>query len=207
VAGGADVLVSFPPDGETDAIVAPACAAAHRVIYISSTGVYGKKTGRIDDTTAADPSDERMRPRLEAESIWKEHGAIVLRAPGIYGPKSGLHLRLAEGSYKMPAGGANLISRIHVNDLASIVLAIFERSKLSDTTYLVGDENPCTLAEVVEWLCKRMELPMPESVPPEDAHATMRGNRAVDASRITKELGLTLKYPSFREGYAQCLEQ
>ncbi|MBX9686760.1 MAG: hypothetical protein K2X27_08660, partial [Candidatus Obscuribacterales bacterium] len=102
LASGSDILVSFPPDGSTDAILAPACAAARSIIYISSTGVYGAKSGKIDDSISPDSSEERLRPRLQAESIWREHGAVVLRVPGIYGPKSGMHLRLKEGNYKLP---------------------------------------------------------------------------------------------------------
>lgn len=206
VVAKADVLVSFPPDGTTDAILAPACAEARSLVYISSTGVYGKQTGRIDDSTPVDRADERMRPRLEAESLWREHGAVVLRAPGIYGSESGLHKRLLEGTYKMPADGANFISRIHVDDLAAIVLSIFEsKAKLSDTTYLVGDEHPCTLAEIVGWLCRELELPLPESVPMSEVNPSLRGNRAIDGSRILKELGFALKYPDYREGYRSCI--
>ncbi len=205
LAEDANILVSFPPDGSTDAILAPACSRARSIIYISSTGVYGSKTGKIDDTTSVDQNDERMRPRLAAESIWREHGAMVLRVPGIYGPKSGLHLRLRDGSFKMPAEGGNLISRIHVEDLADIIIEIFNRGKLVDSTYLVGDAHPCTLGEVVTWLSNEMHVPMPESVPLQDANHTLRGNRAVDSSRLLQEINYKLKYPSFKEGYRHCL--
>jgi nucleoside-diphosphate-sugar epimerase len=203
---GADVLVSFPPDGSADAILAPACADARRIIYISSTGVYGNKSGRIDDSTAPDVSDERSRPRVEAESIWREYGAIVLRAPGIYGPHNGLHKRLAAGTYKMPAAGANLISRIHIDDLAAIILQVFAAVEMSDTTYVVGDEHPCPIAEVVNWLCAQMKLPLPESVSESEVNFSLRGNRAIDGSRILKELGMTLRFADFMAGYQNCLD-
>ena len=204
---GADVLVSFPPDGSTDAILAPACADARRIVYISSTGVYGNKSGRIDDGTAPDVSDEKSRPRVEAESIWREYGAIVLRSPGIYGAHNGMHKRLAEGTYKMPANGSNLISRIHIDDLASIILQVSDAFEMSDTTYVVGDEQPCPIGEVVTWLCAEMNLPMPESVPLSEVNLSLRGNRAIDGSRILNELGMTLRFANFREGYQNCLEQ
>ncbi len=203
----ADVLVSFPPDSSTDAILAPACSKAKSIIYLSSTGVYGNKTGKIDDTVSPDISDERMRPRLSAESIWREHGAMVLRVPGIYGPRSGLHLRLADGSYKMPADGANLVSRIHIEDLANIILEVFKYGRLEDSTYLLGDAHPCTLAEAVTWLCSEMKVAMPESVPLKEVNHTLRGNRAVDSSRLLKEIGYSLKYPTFKEGYTNCLQK
>lgn len=207
LAKDADMLVSFPPDGFTDKILAPACSGARNLIYISSTSVYGKKSGRIDDETEADSSDERARPRLEAESIWREHGAIVLRAPGIYGPNSGMHKRLRDGTYKLPEDGSNSVSRIHIDDLAEIILAIFDKGKMQDSTYVVGDESPCSLAEVANWLCAEMQIPLPPSVPLSEVNPTLRGNRAVDASRIIKELGVVLAYPSYREGYRQCLSE
>ena len=207
LADKADILVSFPPDGSTDAILAPACSSARCIIYISSTGVYGRTRGQIDDSTPADYSDERMRSRLEAESIWKEHGAIVLRVPGIYGPNSGLHKRLRQGKFKIPGDGSNLISRIHVEDLAAIILAIFEEGKLNDSTYLVGDQAPCSIREVVDWLCQKMELQLPESIPIEEVNATLRGSRSIDATRLLNELGLTLRFPDYKSGYEQCLSE
>lgn len=207
LAEGADVLISFPPDGSTDAIIAPACASARCLIYISSTGVYGRKSGRIDDGVSVDPSDERMRPRLQAESIWREHGAIVLRPPGIYGPQSGLHKRLSEGDFKIPGTGENVLSRIHVYDLAAIILSIFELGIMADTTYLVADEKPCSMKEVLAWLCNELNLPLPERVAPEHVNPSLRGNRSIDASRILKELGYQLKYPTYKEGYLQCIEK
>lgn len=203
----ADVLVSFPPDGSTDKILAPACSGARSLIYISSTSVYGKRVGRIDDETEPDGNDERARPRLEAESIWREHGAVVLRAPGIYSPASGMHKRIKEGNYKIPEDGSNCVSRIHIDDLAEIILAVFDRGRMADSTYVVGDQAPCSLAEAAGWLCKEMQLPFPQSVPLSEVNPTLRGNRSIDASRILKELGVVLAYPSYREGYRQCLQE
>ena len=202
LAADADVVVSFPPDGTTDSILAPACAAARTIIYISSTSVYGKKSGTIDDTTPADIASEDCRARLQAESIWKEYGAIVLRAPGIYGPENGMHTRLKTGSFKLPDGGKNMVSRIHISDLVRIILAVIEKRTLTDSTYLVGDKQPCTLNEVASWLCEQMKLPLPESIPISEANPTLRANRQVDASRILEELKMNLEYPTYRDGYA-----
>lgn len=207
LASGADVLVSFPPDGSTDAILAPACSQARRVIYISTTGVYGKRTGTVNDTTTVDSQDERAQARLQCEEIWRKHGAIILRAPGIYGPESGLHLRLLRGNYKLPDTGSNMISRIHVTDLARLISSVFDCDKMSDDTYVLGDLQPCTQFEIVSWLCSQLNLPLPESAPLDQVSPTLRGNRQVDSSRIRVELDFTLRFPTYKEGYNQCLEQ
>ncbi len=207
LASGSDVLVSFPPDGSTDAILAPACSQARRLIYISTTGVYGKRTGTIDDTTAADSQDDRAQTRLQSEEIWRKHGAIILRAPGIYGPESGLHLRLLRGNYKLPDTGSNMISRIHVTDLARLISAVFDCDRMSDNTYVLGDLQPCTQFEIVSWLCGQLNLPLPESAPLEQVSPTLRGNRQVDSIRIRTELDFTLRFPTYKDGYKQCLDQ
>jgi nucleoside-diphosphate-sugar epimerase len=201
VCEGTDVLVSFPPDGETDRIFASACSTVRRIIYISSTGVYGKRDGTINDTTLPDDSDEGLPARIAAENTWKEAGAVILRVPGIYGPDSGLHLSLKNGKYRFPGNGERYTSRIHVDDLAAIILAMFAIPELKHQTYVTGDLTPCTQREIVSWLCEQLSLSMPESVPLEEVHRTLRGNRRVDPSRLLAELAIELKYPDYKQGY------
>lgn len=208
VAVGADVVVSFPPDGETDAILAPATRHARRVVYISTTGVYGIREGVVDDTTLPDDSpQDRLDLRLQAESLWQKHGAIVLRVPGIYGPDSGLHLSLRSGKYNLPGDGSRYTSRIHVEDLASVILAMLDAPYLSRSCYVIGDRSPCSQIEIVTWLCHELGLPLPPTVPVESVHRTLRGNRRVDPSGLLNELGLTLRYPNYQEGYRAILEK
>ena len=59
VSVGAGVLVAFAPDGQTDAQIAPALTDAERVVYISTTGVYGSATGRVDESTPVDATEPR----------------------------------------------------------------------------------------------------------------------------------------------------
>jgi hypothetical protein len=200
----AHVLVSFPPDGRSDAILAPAVKEAQKIVYISTTGVFGKAKGRVDENTPVDGRDEKTINRLGAEEIWRDTGAIILRAPGLYGPATGLHLRLKSGTYRLPGQGLNHISRIHLDDLASIVLAAFERAHKS-SLYVVGDASPVPQIEVVEFLCSKLDLPLPQSISLEDAHATVRGDRQVVATKVLHDLGVNLKYPTYKQGYEQCL--
>lgn len=206
VANDTDIVVSFPPDGESDAILAPATKHARRVIYISTTGVYGKREGIVDDTTAPDDSAEgKLDARLQAESLWREQGAIVLRVPGIYGPDSGLHLSLRNGKYKIPGDGHRYTSRIHVEDLASVILAMLGALSLSRDCYVIGDRSPCTQLEIVTWLCNELKIPLPPAVPIEEVHRTLRGNRRVDPSGLLSELGIELKYRHYQDGYRALL--
>lgn len=205
IAEGADVLVSFPPDGTTDAILAPGCVDARSVVYISSTGVYGSHRGRVDDSTPVAAHDQQTLSRLQAEEIWREIGATVLRPPAIYGPTSGLHIRLRKGDFKIPGDGSNMVSRIHVDDLATIILQAFAKKKARDT-FVVGDLKPASHQEIAKWLCEKMDIPMPPNVPLEDAGRHQRASREVDASRALSEFEVTLKYPTYKEGFAALLE-
>lgn len=203
-AQNAHVLVSFPPDGQSDAILAPVVKEAQKIVYISTTGVFGGAKGQVDENTPVDGHDGKTKNRIDAEKIWRDVGAIILRAPGLYGPTTGLHLRLKSGMYRLPGEGRNHISRIHLDDLASIILAAFDRA-VKASLYVVGDASPVPQIEVVEFLCSKLDLPLPQSILLEDAHATVRGDRQVVGTKVLKDLGVSLKYPTYKQGYEQCL--
>jgi nucleoside-diphosphate-sugar epimerase len=201
---GARVLVTFPPDGETDAAIAPALARARAVVYLSSTAVYGDAAGRIDEATPVDPAAPRAAARLAAEDAYRAAGGVILRAVVIYGPGRGLHVRLARGEHRVAGDGRSVVSRIHVTDLARLALAALDRAK-AGTVFVVGDNAPVPQIEVIAWLSARLGLPLPESAPREELHDTLRHDRAIDGGRIQRALGVALRFPSYREGFAACL--
>lgn len=194
------VLVSFPPDGTTDATLSRMAGSAAKVVYISSTGVYGRHEGIIDHHTPVDETAEGAGGRLVAEEHWLRNGnAVVLRAPALYSADYGLHKRLVSGQYKLPGDGERYTSRIHMEDLARIIDAVFE-SDIESGAYPVGDVCPCTQKEIVTWLCRKFDLPFPDSIPLEAAHHTQRGNRRVDPSHLLQRLNIRLLYPSYKDG-------
>ena len=73
-------------------------------------------------------------------------------------------------------------------------------------TFVVGDLDPGTQAETVRWLAEAYGAPMPPSVPLESVHETLRGDRRVDPSRALRVLGVSLAYPSYKDGMspAEC---
>jgi nucleoside-diphosphate-sugar epimerase len=195
-----DVLVAFQPHPGTDALVAPLLSKAHGSVYISSTGVYGNVTGHVDDDTMLPfPLDDRARKILDAEAHYRNAGATILRCPGIYGPDRGLHMRLLRGEHRIPGDGDGFLSRIHVEDLAQFVLAAVSSPP---ETFVVGDAEPARHIDVVRFVCETHDLPMPERIPLESVHASLRANRRVDSSRARRVLNIALRYPTFREGMA-----
>lgn len=212
------VLISFPPElyplagagrqsESSELRYAPQLSGAKKIVYISSTGVYGEFSGIVDEQTPCSRQAEAIG-RHAAETYWRALGACALRAPALYGPTTGLHKRLLAGTYKIPGNGGNYTSRIHLDDLAVIIDAAFELAN-PGSMYVVGDLQPSTHIETVTWLCQKLDLPIPASLPLDHStiHSTMRANRQVDASLMRRELLVSLKYPTYKEGFTQCLFQ
>jgi len=210
------VLISFPPElyplagagresESSELRYALYVTGAKKIVYISSTGVYGEFSGIIDEQTPCSQQAE-ANVRHAAETYWRALGACALRAPALYGPGTGLHKRLLAGTYKLPGNGENYTSRIHLDDLAVIVAAAFDLAK-KHSMYVVGDLLPTTHIETVSWLCQKLNLPLPPSQPLDHPglHYTMKANRQVDSSLMRRELQVSLMYPTYKEGFSQCL--
>jgi nucleoside-diphosphate-sugar epimerase len=203
---GAHVLHSVPVV-RTDAgyratmpVIGPLLAAAGvaRVVYISTTGVYGDAHD-VDEATPVAPRNEREQLRVDEERAVQAGpwSSLVLRPAAIYGPDRGIHTSMAAGKYQLLGDGANFISRIHVDDLAALCSAAL----ISDRTgaYPVADLHPCPAREIAEYCSTKFGYPMPESsdLPADD---TRRSDRRVNGTAITRLLGVQLQYPNYQAG-------
>jgi len=190
---GALVLHSIPPEGPPDLLQRLGNAPV-RIVYLSTTGVYGN-THLVDERTPAAPDCERHRLRIavEKEVAAGPWSSLILRPAAIYGPGRGVHEAVRKGSCSLQD---NYVSRIHVDDLA----AHAEAGLLSDITgvYPVADEEPCTSREIAEFCARLLNVPLPHAQA--KARATFSANRKVDGSAIRRALGLNLAYPSYRVG-------
>lgn len=221
IIGGSDVLVSCVPpsaDGDPTASIAEAAAGAGvgAFVYLGSTGVYPPGAGHVDEDTPVQARGRGAR-RLEAEQTVRQVAlrsglrATILRIAAIYGPGRGIHARLRAATYRVPGDGGNHVSRVHVDDLASIVLTAGQ-SQLDDPRgtvrlYTVADQMPTTAREHADGVAHALGLPPAPSMPIEDAPETLRGDRRVSSARLRDELGFTFRYPTWREGLAQCLAE
>jgi len=216
---GADILLhSIPPDAAGDVtptlVRAAEFAGVRACVYIGSTGVYAADAGDVDDDTVVAPTP-RGQSRLAAERVLREaasRGSLsvgILRVPAIYGPGRGVHMRLREGGFFVPGEGNNFVSRIHVEDLVAVALALGDALAAATPgtvrVHVVGDALPTTLREHADGVAEMLGLPPPPSVPAERAPETLRGNRRVNGARVLGELGLQLRHPTWREGLAACL--
>ena len=190
------VLHSIPPGGPAH-LLAQLWGNAARVVYLSSTAVYGAAT-LVDENTPVDETDERANARLrvEREIAAGPWSSLVLRPAAIYGPGRGVQESIRRGEHSL---SDRFVSRIHVDDLA----AHAEAALLSNVTgaYPVADEEPSTSREIAEFCAQLLGVPLTGGQP-EFAGRTPRfaNNRRVDGSAIRKLLGITLQYPSYRVG-------
>jgi nucleoside-diphosphate-sugar epimerase len=188
------VVHSIPPSGPADLLERLGDAPA-RMVYLSSTAVYGTAEV-VNAGTPVDWSSERARTRLLAEEQvaagpWS---SLILRPAAIYGPGRGAHESVRRGAY---SAGDHYVSRIHVDDLAAHVEAGLYSSLTG--AFPVADEEPCTSREMAEFCARLLGVPVPEG------GGRVTGNRRVDGSAIRKELGVSLRYPSYRVGIPACL--
>lgn len=204
-AADAHVVVSFPPNPVDDETLSEAVSNAAKIVYISSTGVYGGASGIIDEDTQVDSNSAATAPRLRAERTWRERGAVILRAPALYGPNYGMHLSLLSGKFRLPGDGSRYSSRIHLEDLAVITLKALRHARRS-SVYVVGDQSPVPQIEVVTWLCERLGMDMPPSIPIEEAHITQQGNRQINADRVINDLKVELRFPTYKDGFESCIK-
>jgi nucleoside-diphosphate-sugar epimerase len=203
---GSHAVHSVPPDAGLDARIAETLALhpPARLVYLSSTGVYGAARGDVDEDTPVDASTPAARGRIEAEARFRPLGAVVLRIAGIYGPGRGAHSRLLAGTLRLPEGGGGRISRVHVDDLVQAIALALERG-VPGSVYCVADDRAATQGETVAWLCSRLGVPAPPTVPLASLHETLRGDRAVKNVRL-RTLGWVPRYPDFETGFAAVLE-
>ena len=177
---------------------------AARVVYLSTTGVYGD-AHVVDSATAAAPVTERTRARFLAEEMvmagsWS---SCVLRPAAIYGPGRGAHESIRAGRWRVAGDGSTYTSRIHVDDLAAMAAA----AVLGELTgaWPVADEAPSTNLEITRFCCDLLGVAMPESVAAGALDETRRADRRVDGSEVRRRLGVVLQYPSYRFGVPAAL--
>jgi nucleoside-diphosphate-sugar epimerase len=129
---------------------------------------------------------------------------VALRIAGIYGPGRGMHARLLAGTHRLPEGGGGRISRVHVEDLVEAIHVALERGE-PGSVYCVADDRAATQAQTAAWLCERLGLPLPPTVPLASLHESLRGDRFVKNARL-KALGWRPRYPDYTVGFTAVLD-
>lgn len=218
------LLVSAPPD-ETGDPVLHHCAGALSarselfdwVGYLSTVGVYGDRGGDwVDEDSECAPATERGRRRVAAEAewlrFWHDCGlpVHVFRIAGIYGPGRGPFEKLRDGTARRIIKPGQVFSRIHVEDIANVLEASIARPR-PGAIYNVCDDEPAPPEDVIAHAAGLLGLPVPPAVPYDEAEMSPMArsfyaeSKRVSNARIKRELGVSLAYPTYREGLAAVL--
>ena len=213
------ILCSAAPDAQGDpflrAVPDIAKAKAIWVGYLSTTGVYGDHAGGwVDETTPLTPQSDRGRQRVLAEGQWQATGLPlhIFRLAGIYGPGRGPFEKVRDGTARRIIKPGQIFSRIHVDDIAQVLMASIHRPN-PGAAYNVCDDNPCPPQDVIAHAARLLGLPEPPAVSFESVEPTMtpmaRGfyqeSKRVRNARIKEELGVQLLYPDYPQGLAALL--
>lgn len=227
IAAATHILETAAPDQRGDPALAHyasdlgAAPALRWAGMLSTTGVYGDRGGGwVDETTPPAPTGPRGTKRLEAEQQW---GAAfgrcavdLFRVAGIYGPGRSPFADIRAGRGRRVDKPGHRFGRIHRDDIAGAVLAAMGQARGPGVRVLnLNDDLPVESAEATAEAARLIGLPAPPLVPFEEALREMSPmgasfwaeNRQV-ASRITQAaLGITWRYPTYREGLRAILEQ
>lgn len=220
--GVTHVVSSAPPNRNGDPVLrqhagdfARRAAQFQWVAYLSTTGVYGDHAGGlVTEDTPLTPNTERGERRLEAETQWlnlwrNDHLPVhIFRLAGIYGPGRNQLLSLLDGTAKRVIKPGQIFSRIHVEDIATVLEASIAKPD-PGRAYNVCDDEACPPQDVVEYGAQLLGLPVPPDVPFEDAQLSAMArsfyadSKRVSNARLKSELGVTFAYPTYREGLGE----
>ena len=204
------ILCSIPPDDHGCPVAVKFRSHLQRpfqwTAYLSTTGVYGNHDGGwVDEDTPLTPNSGRARRRLLAEQQWQEFGAHIFRLPGIYGPGRSQLDAVRDGTARRVIKQGQIFSRIHVEDIASILAASIAKPN-PGRVYNVADDEPCPPQDVVAYAAKLLGVAPPPQIKFEEANLSPMAKSFYDESkrvsnaRIKTELGVKLKYPNYRMG-------
>lgn len=219
LAAATHILIGAAPGPQGDPFLAAAGddlakARAGWIGYLSSTGVYGDHAGAwVDETTPPNAPEGHRDRRLMAERDWQALAAgdglplHIFRLAGIYGPGRGPFEKVRDGTARRIVKPGQVFSRIHVEDIAAVLMASMARPD-PGAVYNVCDDLPAPPQDVIEGAARLLGLPVPPAIPFGEAdlspmaRAFYMDNRRVRNDRIKRELGVELAYPTWREGLA-----
>jgi nucleoside-diphosphate-sugar epimerase len=182
---------------------------ASRLIYASSTGVYGQDDGGwVDEHSPTSPRHESGRVALEAEGLAREVGAsralpvVVLRFAGLYGPGRLPGRDALLRGEPIVGDPARFLNLVHIDDAAAAAVAALDRGE-PGRTYLVSNDRPVERREYYALAAECLGAPAPRFVPWSGDDPGMRReetNKRVSNRRMKAELGFALSYPGITTG-------
>ena len=224
LAGIAHCVMHFAPpqtSGDTDQRTHNLLAALdrgeivpQRLVYISTTGVYGNCDGLwVEETRAPRPITSRAKRRLSAETQLREWGVrrgvtvSILRVPGIYSSERLPLARLRNGTPTIIASEDSFTNHIHADDLARVAAAAMYRGK-PGRIYNATDDSNIKMGDWFDLLATRFNLPKPRRITRAQAQTEitpsllsfLNESRRVSNKRLKRELRVRLAFPDVDAG-------
>jgi nucleoside-diphosphate-sugar epimerase len=216
--GTTHLLHSIPPGDDGDPVLKhyrdelAGLVTLEWIGYLSTVGVYGDQHGAwVSEETVPKPNSARTQARVHAEQAWLDFGeeigvpVHVFRLAGIYGPGRSVFDKLMAGTARRINKDGQVFSRIHVEDIAGVLEASMARPR-GGAIYNVADDEPAAPGDVVAHAAKMIGVEPPPEIDFEDADLSpmarsfYQGSRKIGNALIKSELGVELRYPTFREG-------
>lgn len=179
-----------------------------RLLFVSSSGVYGQQLGEwVDEQSPAEADSYSGRIMREAEQLALNSGlpASLVRLTGLYGPGREWLLKQVRQGYRVVSEPPLYGNRIHVDDAAGLLAYLLQadaRGVALDNCYIGVDDQPAPLHDVVAWLREQLEI----SHWSDDSTVRRSGSKRCSNARA-RAFGWTPQYPSYREGYRAILQQ
>lgn len=228
------LLVSAAPDDDGDPLLSRHRAdvlSAPRlrwIGYLSTIGVYGDQGGAwVDEATPVAPTSRRSRLRVDAEHAWEEVVMArpqfprtqlqIFRLAGIYGPGRSAIDKVRDGTARRIIKQGQVFNRIHVDDIATTVLAGMAQTGRTDASgaqvFNVCDDEPAPPQNVIAFAAELVGQPVPPDIPFEEASLGAMARsfysdlKRVRNTAIKQQLGVALAFPTYREGLRAIVER
>lgn len=224
IGGLADIVLHFAPPPERGAVdtrtrrllaaLTRGQSLPQRLIYISTSGVYGDCAGaHIDETRPLCPTSARATRRVDAERQLRRFGlrngvcVSILRAPGIYAAERLPIERLRQGANALKDEDDVFTNHIHADDLAMLTCAALRFGR-ANRCYNASDNSKLKMGEYFDLVAERFGLPRAPRISRSEAQekmsplqlSFMSESRRLDNRRIKKELRAKLCYPLVADG-------
>lgn len=189
-----------------------------RIVYISTTGVYGDYQGQwINEETPVNPVNERSKRRLHAERLIQNYcnktntEYMILRVAGIYCLEKLPIERLKLGIKILHPDLSPASNRIHADDLANICITAMNHHS-PNKIFNIADGEPSSISDYFIQVAQIFELPAPLQLNWEEAEnalspamlSYLHESKKVSFEKSQKLLGINLKYPTLKAGLQQC---
>tara|TARA_B100001769_G_C22024627_1_gene550596 strand:+ start:119 stop:979 length:861 start_codon:yes stop_codon:yes gene_type:complete len=218
------LIVSAPPNESGDVFlnqyqdILLSMSSLKWIGYLSATNVYGDHNGEyVNELSSLKGRTSKGINRIKAEGQWIEYSKEndlplhIFRIAGIYGPERNIYERIKSNKFNHIIKHDQYFSRIYIYDLVNILLASMNKPNPINI-YNVADDMPSNMSDVVDFICQRTSCSIPKKISFEDLDIDQKKesfyseNKRINNRLLKEDLGIILKYPSYREGYQELIE-